>query len=278
MGSLWLGMKSMKSYGSICDTRRSRSIHTRAVSIKDRVYTKVGVREIETHLKYIVEASTKERAEVIGELASKIIEKAYYIQDTEPELRVLLSKLRIRILTEDKNSISGFESFNELRKRYFGRLRISNKGLPVDVVYQELSMKYPWLFDCNIDNTEDELARILSVADKLRPTKKYVYSKRTSDSYNEIKAIIWGEVRDMIHNIAIRFDIGQVVYMVVNDGKGAKKVESGKVKEVSLDKKGWHMHIGPRRYGLESPLVFETSREAEEKADSINNKRNIKDR
>ena len=61
--------------------------------------------------------------------------------------------------------------YSKWMKGYFGKIRFSNNGLPVDTAYQELSGLYPGLFPEDIINPTDQLMRIAEVADMSHKVK-----------------------------------------------------------------------------------------------------------
>ncbi len=76
----------------------------------------------------------------------------------------------------------------ELRRMYFGKVRFSKNGVPVDVVYQELNGICPGYFPESIINPGDQLAQILKVADM---DAKVTETHRVEDS------VLW-DVTDSI--------------------------------------------------------------------------------
>ena len=72
----------------------------------------------------------------------------------------------------DLESAGGYEG---LRKRYFGRLRLSKDGAAMDQVYDDLSSRYPELFPDSILHPADQLLRLTDVLDDLRPVMGNAY-------------------------------------------------------------------------------------------------------
>lgn len=72
----------------------------------------------------------------------------------------------------DLESAGGYEG---LRKRYFGRLRLSKDGAAMDQVYDDLSSRYPELFPDSILHPADQLLRLTEVLDDLRPVMGNAY-------------------------------------------------------------------------------------------------------
>lgn len=72
----------------------------------------------------------------------------------------------------DLESVGGYEAF---RKRYFGRLRLTNQGTPVDTVYQELAERWPELLPDDIVHPADQLIRMADMLDELAPVMGNAY-------------------------------------------------------------------------------------------------------
>lgn len=83
----------------------------------------------------------------------------------------LRNELRTRAMTispEYRADLDAEGGYNEVRKRYMGRLRLSNDGAAVDQVYDDLSTRYPELFPDDIYHPADQLSRIMEVSDELQ--------------------------------------------------------------------------------------------------------------
>lgn len=81
-----------------------------------------------------------------------------------------LRELRSRAVSLDESyrgaldSYGGYQSFLQ---RSYGRLRLQDGGTPVDVVYDELSQRWPELFPEDIGGPADQLIRMEEVAESL---------------------------------------------------------------------------------------------------------------
>ena len=81
-----------------------------------------------------------------------------------------LRELRSRAVSLDEtyrgalDSYGGYQSFLQ---RSYGRLRLQDGGTPVDVVYDELSQRWPELFPEDIGGPADQLIRMEEVAESL---------------------------------------------------------------------------------------------------------------
>ena len=93
------------------------------------------------------------------------------------ELRNTLKNTGITIDKEWDGSLAGYESINEFRKANYGRIKLVNDGVPVDLIYQELAWMYPEFFDSDsYTNQADQLSHIEEVLISLQPTEVNPYS------------------------------------------------------------------------------------------------------
>lgn len=104
--------------------------------------------------------------------------------DTElyDEFKALREYLRTTAIAVEKNAdLGAYDTLEEFRRAYSGRLYIANDGKPVDQVYQELSEQYPGFFDeADTFSQDEKLTRIAEVLDSLQPVERsrYAYDLR----------------------------------------------------------------------------------------------------
>ena len=114
------------------------------------------------------------------------------------EYKALRDELKTTGITIDKqydHDLIGYEIINEFRKANFGRIKLVNDGLPVDVFYEELAYAYPDFFDPDVYmNQADQLSHIEEVLNSLQPTEVNPYS------HNMREAATW-----MANDIMERF-------------------------------------------------------------------------
>ena len=128
------------------------------------------------------------------EVAQKILSEATTLDDSMYEgykhLRNYLKTTGISIAEDQR-----FTDFNDFRKANFGRIKITNDGVPVDRAYQELEGMYPEFFDSEQYMTQaDQLYHIAEVLDSLRPVETNPYS------YDIASATEW-----LAHDLIERF-------------------------------------------------------------------------
>ena len=133
------------------------------------------------------------------EIAEDVLHKSVEVDDEMyreyADLRKYLRETPISIAAEDVADIDGVESLQEFRKKYWGRIRLSNDGIRIDDIYSELAAEYPALFDAETETHPGvQLARIGQVLDEMQPTE-----------YNPFKSHI-GQMADlMAYDIVDRF-------------------------------------------------------------------------
>lgn len=157
----------MKDYASGADINEIRQM-------LDQVYTYIANGETEG-------TSWTEAQKRAFEAAVAILEDASTLDDEMwkqySDLRKFLRTTAISISKEYDHDLGGYESIEEFRKANFGRLKITKDGTPVDVVYQELAVRWPEFFDEYTDlNQADQLLAIAGVLDQLQPVEINPYS------------------------------------------------------------------------------------------------------
>lgn len=113
------------------------------------------------------------------------------------ELRDDLRTTRMTLSESYRNDLAGYESYNDFRKHYRGKLLLTNDGIPVDVKYQELSSQYPEYFSEDIMHPADQLTRIADVLDGLTPVyenpNSIAFEAAANEAANEMLDTLIGE-------------------------------------------------------------------------------------
>ena len=96
---------------------------------------------------------------IITEVARDIIENASVLNDAMykkySDLRNTMRNTAITIDDKYKGDFDAVGGWNDFRKKNFGRINITNDGMSIDSLYQELSDLYPELFMKDIANLVD---------------------------------------------------------------------------------------------------------------------------
>ena len=119
------------------------------------------------------------------------------------EAQKILRTTRINVSDSIKKGVTDYV---QTMRRNFGKIRFAKDGMPVDVVYQELSEMYPNMFPEDIANEIDQFEQILNVANMTRTeTGEFEIDNGT---INETVNRILSSVRDVrqkhIQNVAER--------------------------------------------------------------------------
>ena len=124
------------------------------------------------------------------EISVDILESASAVNDElyreYKSLRDYLRTTGITLDAEYGGELSGYESLNDFRKANFGRIKLVNDGIGVDVAYAELANRYPELFsEGEYTHPADQLTHIAEVLDNLQPyeVNPYSYNMRESATW-----------------------------------------------------------------------------------------------
>ena len=147
---------------------------------------------------------TKEKA---ANIARKIANEASVLVNGEvmADYDAIKKDLRNqKIAFSDKGDIADFEDF---RKRNFGRFTISNSGLPVDVLYEELRGRYgESYFPSDIINPADQLMHIVDLLDNMQEIFGNPFSYDMADATERIANDIIDRICNSYANGNIRVD------------------------------------------------------------------------
>lgn len=164
-----LSRSLIKDYNSKYDRAQ---LETRMIEL----YAKIANNQIEYE---DMEAETKA-------MARDIIENASVLNDTMhkqySELRNTLRNIPITIAEryqKDFDVVGGFKAF---KKRNLSRIKLSDEGMEVDQLYQELVELYPELFNADVANPADQLMLIEDVLSGLVP----IYENPFNQDMNEV--------------------------------------------------------------------------------------------
>lgn len=136
------------------------------------------------------------------EVAVPILESVSEMDDAAyQEYKALRDHIRttgIKFDKEFESDLGEYESLNEFRKAYMGRIKLTHDGLPVDAFYQELAGMYPGLFDDDTyNNPASQLQHIGQVLDDLRPTEVNPYSHNMRETATWLAADIIQRIYDL---------------------------------------------------------------------------------
>ncbi len=81
------------------------------------------------------------------------------------DLRNKIKNTAVMISEQDRKDLAAAGGYNEFRKKYFGKIKLGNKGISVDSFYEELAGQNPEAFDINITHPADRLLAIAGFQD-----------------------------------------------------------------------------------------------------------------
>ena len=119
-------------------------------------------------------------------LAIDIAESAEAYAESEEylSLKAYLKDVRIKVPDHAK----GEAHFGEFRKSHMGTFNLTNDGLDIDTVYQELCEMFPGMFDVEVANAVDQL---YAIADKVEALKPYAYNPHLEYMADAVDHIVY---------------------------------------------------------------------------------------
>lgn len=126
--------------------------------------------------------------------AKSMVESLKFIDDSMyvyyKDLRDYLKNTPIRVSDTIKSDIADYSAW---RKSKFGKIRISDVGIPVDDVYTELCEKFPEMFDRELSNPTDQLLRMGEAIEEIQPYVVYL----SSEEYDNLIRQTAGDLIDI---------------------------------------------------------------------------------
>lgn len=126
--------------------------------------------------------------------AESMVESLKFIDDSMyvyyKDLRDYLKNTPIRVSDIIKGDIADYSAW---RKSKFGKIGISDVGIPVDDVYTELCEKFPEMFDRELSNPTDQLLRMGEAIAEIQPYVVYL----SSEEYDNLIRQTAGDLIDI---------------------------------------------------------------------------------
>lgn len=123
-------------------------------------------------------AVAKDAVKVLQSMSMRILESSkeldYSMKEQYKDVADYLKKTNIKLTDKQKQEAAyRYGSYNEFRKKYFGKIKLSKEGISPDVALGELSEKYPELFTADITEGDAPfiLADVLDVINTPTSTK-----------------------------------------------------------------------------------------------------------
>ena len=126
--------------------------------------------------------------------AESMVDRLRFIDDSlyvyYKDLRGYLKTVPIKVDDTIKGDIP---DYNMWRKSQFGKLRISDNGVPVDEVYAELCEMFPEMFSTDIANPTDQILRMAESVEEIQPYAVFL----SSEEYDNLVRQTAGDLIDI---------------------------------------------------------------------------------
>ena len=143
------------------------------------------------------QVSGEEIMSVSTDIAMKILEKSKVLNDElyneYKPMRDYLRTIGISLSDTQKKEVAiYYGSYEEFRRKNFGRIRLKEGGIPLNTVYKELAEMYPEFFDADIPETEQPLA-LVSALEAIQPQYENPFGMSMEDTAAAMAAEIYDE-------------------------------------------------------------------------------------
>jgi len=172
--------------------------------------------------------------------AEKILENASDLDDhlyqAYKELRDDMRRIGVKLDKAYERSFMGYADLNEFRKANFGKIKITNDGIPVDVMYADLAYRYPEFFDEERYTTQpDKLEHIAEVLDSLQPVEVNPFSYDMRDAATWLANDIMERFYELPQAKPTFADRAQQKYTkrVISDAKKLQKLRDAKNERIA---------------------------------------------
>ena len=143
------------------------------------------------------ETIRKHAAEVAREILDHSLGNVNPMYEEYGHLRQELKGRKISIAEEYRPDLESAGGYSGIRKKNFGTFSLSDKGTPIDVVYEELSMKYPGLFPDDVIHPADQLMHLSDVLGRV----KKVEGNPFKDSLGYTENFLAGEIEELFYDM-----------------------------------------------------------------------------
>lgn len=131
---------------------------------------------------------TKRFAELAVDIADS--SEVYVESEMYSLLKSYIKDTRIKIPDHAKEEAD----YAEFRKSHMGTFNLTNDGLDIDVVYQELCSMFPGMFSTDVASPADQLH---AIAEKLESLKPYAYNPHSDYMQDAVEHIVYRFVSEV---------------------------------------------------------------------------------
>ena len=198
-------------------TLNAKDLQDRVMGIYNEYFADMKkAKGVESKVQEANDNMMKQFADLAVDIADSSV--AYLESEYHTELKAYLKRTRIKIPDHAKGEVH----FNEFRKAHMGTFNLTNDGLEIGRVYQELIELFPGTFSEDVANPADQLNEIADALERLKP---YAYNPHS------------GYMQDAIDHIVYRFVSEADGIAVMPKTKAQKIAEKGAYdKEMALEK------------------------------------------
>lgn len=142
-----------------------------------------------------------EMMKITSEVAKPIVENSRCIDNSmKIQYKDMLDSFRkrpIKLNEEQKAEVEfQYGSYNEFRKRNFGRVLLSDNGISLDSLWGELSGQYPEFFHSDT-NPNEQIFHILDAIDAVKPVYVNEYSSNLDEAAYDVSMRIYNDYFDI---------------------------------------------------------------------------------
>ena len=179
-------------YYNIPDTSRLNDESVKSISDTVKDFLALNDAEAATLGDIVQRYSTQEISEeqLFEEIKENFGTRVEEYEDTDlKDAKRHIRKYPFKISDMIKQEIAyRYGSYNDFRKKHFGKIRMVKDGLGVDSVYMELSELYPQYFPADVENPADQFSLICDVVDA--DVKKSEAYRMSDEDIQEVVDII----------------------------------------------------------------------------------------
>lgn len=172
----------------------NKTLKTLTRNIKNELgLNRIQTTELEKVVQEFTTNETATREDLFNAISERFSEQT--LENKNEEIIAIKNFLRnypIKVSNYLKTEFK--EGFNKVRQSNFNKLKFTNDGTEVDAAYQELSSMFPSLFPDDIANAQDQLSKIIEVANlDVMSTEEFVLPE---EMVRETSDFIYDSIQD----------------------------------------------------------------------------------
>lgn len=132
-----------------------------------------------------------------------------------PTVYSYLKKNKFTVSDDVKNNIPDYDTYKDFREDSQGHISLGNDGISITEAYEFLNSIAPELFPDDIEGEGYQAARILEVAQDLKPAKEWAFQDATDEEKRQIRKEYEENINNFVRNATV----------AVNYARGSATVE-----------------------------------------------------